>query len=133
MKQTENERLFEVAFVLIQENAFLRGFILKPIERTQFLLKNSTRDFQSSPPFQRSTCFYVTITGDFERFQYFNFETNFLKNENLFQKIGQRFLAEVTEIENATFPYNTTLSKANVKTNRMVSAKWTYHKKQFCH
>ena len=25
-------------------------------------------------------CFYVTITGNFEHFQYFNFETNFLKN-----------------------------------------------------
>ena len=38
------------------------------------LLKNSTRDFWNSPPFERSTCFYVTITGNFENFQYFNSE-----------------------------------------------------------
>ena len=28
----------------------------------------------------------MTISGTFERFQYFHFETNFLKNRNLFQK-----------------------------------------------
>ena len=33
-----------------------------------------------------SGIFYVTITGNFDCFQYFNFETNFLKNENLFLK-----------------------------------------------
>ena len=30
--------------------------------------------------------FYVTISGHFERFQYFNFETDFLENENFLQK-----------------------------------------------
>ena len=39
----------------------------------------------------RSTRFYVTISGDFERFQYFNFEKRFLENEILFQKIGVPF------------------------------------------
>ena len=29
-----------------------------------------------------------------------------------------------------TFPYKTALSEANVKTNRMGSTKWTYHKEQ---
>ena len=38
-------------------------------------------------------CFYVTISGNFERFQYFNFETNFLENENLFQKTGVPFFS----------------------------------------
>ena len=47
---------------------------------------NGTRDFQTSPPFERSVCFYVTICESFKRFQYFNFETNFLEDENLFQK-----------------------------------------------
>ena len=50
--------------------------------------KNGTRDFQNSIPFERSACFYVTNSESFKRFQYFNFETNFLKNENLFQKTG---------------------------------------------
>ena len=48
-------------------------------------LENSARDFQYIPLFQRSACFYVKITGHFDCFQYFNFETNFLKKENVFQ------------------------------------------------
>ena len=32
--------------------------------------------------------FYVFVSGNFERFQYFNFEIDFLENENLFQKAG---------------------------------------------
>ena len=43
-------------------------------------------DFQKNPPLERSACFYVRISGTFERFQYFNFETVSLENENLFQK-----------------------------------------------
>ena len=56
----------------------LRGFILKPTETAYVLLKNSTRHFW------HWHLFYVTITGNFET----NFETNFLKSENLFYKIG---------------------------------------------
>ena len=68
----------------------------------------------------------MTTTGNFERFQYF--ETNFLKNQNPFQKTGVRFLGESNKIENATFPYKTALLEANVKTNRLGSAKGTYYK-----
>ena len=32
--------------------------------------------------------FFVTIRRNFERFQYFNFETDFLENEKYFQKTG---------------------------------------------
>ena len=78
--------------------------------------------------FKRSACFYETISENFERFQYFNFATDFLENENLFQKIGVLFLVESTKIENASFPYKTAISEANVKTNRMASTKSTYHK-----
>ena len=83
----------ELLFVLTFKNAFFRVFILKPIEIAQVLLKNCTRDFQNSPPFERSACFYVTISESFKRFQYFNFETNFLENENLFQKTGVPFFS----------------------------------------
>ena len=65
----------------------------------------------------------MTISGNFERFQYFSFETNSLENENLFQKLEYRFLVESTMIESASFPYKTAISKANVKTNRMVGTK----------
>ena len=70
------------------------------------------------------THFYVTITKDFEHFQCFNFETSFLKNENLFRKVGVPFFS----CESALFPFKASLSKVNVKTNRMGSKKRTYHK-----
>ena len=72
----------------------------------------------------------MIITGDFERFQYFNLEINFLKNANTFKKLEYSFLVERTKIDNITFPYKTALSKANLKTNRMGSTKLTHHKEQ---
>ena len=35
----------------------------------------------------------MTITGDFERFQYFNFEASFLKKENFSGKTGVPFFS----------------------------------------
>ena len=75
-----------MVLVLTLENAFLKGFILKSSERVQILQKNGTREFQNNPPFPRSAWFYETLSGNFERFLYFNFEADFLENENLFQK-----------------------------------------------
>ena len=43
----------------------------------------------------------MTIRGNFERFQYFDFESDFPENENLFQKTGVPVLLERTKIENA--------------------------------
>ena len=66
IQKIENERLlfsgsftakFELVFVLTQENAFFRGFILKSTEIAWAVLKSGTRDFQNSPQFERSTCF----------------------------------------------------------------------------
>ena len=55
----------------------------------------------------------MTITGNFERFQYFNFETNFL--EKIFsKKLEYPILIESTKIENVAFSYKTALSEANV-------------------
>ena len=55
----------------------------------------------------------MAIFGNFEHFQYFNFETNFLKNENHFQKnLEYRFLVESAKIENAIFRHKTVLSEA---------------------
>ena len=50
-------------------------------------------DFQNSPQFERSACFYVTISGNFERFQYFKFETNFLEIKSPFQKTKVLFFS----------------------------------------
>ena len=80
-----------VGFCLNNGKRFPRGFILKPIERAYVLLKNRTRDFPNGPPFERLAYFYVPISGNFERLQYFNFETDFLQIENIFQKIPYRY------------------------------------------
>ena len=45
-----------------------------------------------------------------------------------FKKLEYCVLVESAKTENATFPYKTTLSKANVNKNRMGSTKWTYRK-----
>ena len=45
---------FELVFVLHWKTLFLRGLILKQTERACALLKNGFRDFQNSPPFERS-------------------------------------------------------------------------------
>ena len=44
------------------------------------------------------------------------------------KKLEYRFLVETTKIESTSFPFKTALSEANVKTNRMATTKWTYHK-----
>ena len=72
----------------------------------------------------------MTISENFEHFQYFNYETDFLENENFFQKTGVPFLVEPTKIEKASFPYKTAISEAIVKTNRMVTTKLAYHREQ---
>ena len=48
--------------------------------------------------------------------------------KTVFIKLKYSFLAESTKIENASFPYKTAISEANVKTNRMASTKWIYYK-----
>ena len=54
----------------------------------------------------------------------------FCKKKIFFEKLEYSFLVESTKIENASYPYKTTISEANVKTNRMVNTKWTYHKER---
>ena len=65
-----------------------------------------------------------------EPFHYFNFETDFLENESLFEKLEYCFLVERTNTENASFTYKTAISEVNVKANRIVSTKWTYHRER---
>ena len=54
----------------------------------------------------------------------------FWKTKTFFIKLEYRFVVESTKIENASFPYKTAISEANVKTNGMVSKKWIYFKEQ---
>ena len=52
----------------------------------------------------------------------------FWKTKTFFKKLEYRLLVETTKIENTSFPLKTTLSEANVKTNRMTTTKWTFTK-----
>ena len=96
---------------------FLRVFIFKPTERAYVLLKSSTGDFQSNPPFERSACIYVTISENFGNFQFF---------KPFFKKLEYRFSVERTKIKKISFQYKSAISEANVKTNRMVTRKCEY-------
>ena len=64
--------------------------------------------------------FLYAISGSYERFQYFNFEINFLVQESFFEKLEYRFLVENTDIENAALPYKTAILETNVKANRPI-------------
>ena len=52
----------------------------------------------------------------------------FWKTKPFFKKLEYSFLVETTKIESTSFPFKTALSEANVKTNRMATTKWAYHK-----
>ena len=54
----------------------------------------------------------------------------FWKTKIFLRKLEDRFLVESTKIENASFPDKTTISEANVKKNKTVTTKWTYHKER---
>ena len=54
----------------------------------------------------------------------------FWKTKTFSKKLEHFFLVESTKIESASFPYQTGISEANVRTKRIVSKKWTYHKQQ---
>ena len=45
-----------------------------------------------------------------------------------YEKLEYRFLVEITKNENTSFSLKIALLEANVKTNRMATTNWTYHK-----
>ena len=118
-----------------RNRSFISAFLicmtvpLKPTERAQILLKNGSRDFQNSSPYERLACFYVTIQS-VKVLNVVNTLTLiqiFWKTKIFFKKLEDCFLVETTKIENTSFPFKTARSEANAKTNRMVTTKWTYH------
>ena len=48
--------------------------------------------------------------------------------KTFFKNLEYGFLVEATKIGNTPFAFNTALSESNIKTNRMATTKWTYHK-----
>ena len=73
---------------------------------------------------------YEDHSENFDHFQCFNFETDFLENKFFFQKLEDCFLVERTKIKKASSPYKTAVSEANVKSNKMVTTKWAYHRER---
>ena len=73
-----------LVFVLSLENTFSERFHFKANRKSIGSSKTGTRDFQNSTPFERSAYFAVAVSKDFKRFQYFNFEADFVENENFF-------------------------------------------------
>ena len=71
---------FELVFVLTQEIGF----------SYRFYFEVNRKSIGSS---KRLICFYMTSIGNFERFQHFNLETNFLKNANPFKKTAVPFFS----------------------------------------
>ena len=61
-----------------------------------------------------------------DAFNTLTLEKIFWKTKTLFKNQEYHFLVEITKIENATYRYDTALSEAKVKKNRMGSTKWTY-------
>ena len=58
----------------------------------------------------------MTITGDFERFQYYNFETSNVKKRKPFLKNWSTiYLVEIASVGYVTFPYKMTSSKAMLR------------------
>ena len=55
----------------------------------------------------------------------------FWKTKIFFKKLEYRFLLEITAIKNATFPYNTALSKDNL--NRTEYKMDLSQREEFCH
>ena len=54
----------------------------------------------------------------------------FWKTKTFLKKLEYHFLVESTKIESTSFPYKTSILETNVKTNRMVTTKWTYHEER---
>ena len=115
----------ELVFVLTLENVFYKRFYFKANRKSIGFLKNGARNFQNSPPFERSASFQ----WKFWTFSTFQLKNKFSGKQSSFSlKLDFRFLVESTKIENTSFSYKTAMSAAYVKINRMVSTKWTYHK-----
>ena len=71
----------------------------------------------------------MTISENFECFQgNFTLKQIFWKTKTFFKKLEYDFLVEATKIENTPFSFKAALPEASVKTNRMATTKWSYHK-----
>ena len=73
----------------------------------------------------------MTITENAERFQYFNFEKNFLKYENFIQTVEDYFSVQSTNMRTQHIHKKIALPDANINAKRMGSAKLTNQRERY--
>ena len=92
---------------------------------TSYKFKFTNYEFKSTSYEFKCTSYEFKFTG-YELSQRVASSNPWVTILNL--RVASRLLVESTKIENASFPYKTVISEANVKINRILSKKWTYHK-----
>ena len=131
MVAPSSKEKFGLLFVLTLENTFSQRFHFKAIRKS---IGSSKKPYQGFSKFLRLRDRHVFMRQSQKVLNVFNILTlkvTFWKTKTFFQKkLEYRFLVESTKIENASFPYKTAISEANVKTNKMVTSKWTYQKER---
>ena len=85
--------------------------------------------FKIEPHFSDQHIFIWQSVEILNFFNIFTLKPIFWKTKTFFKKLDC-FLVESTNIENASFPYQNTMSGANIKTHGIMSTKWTYHKQR---
>ena len=92
------------------------------------LLQNGTRIFKIALRLRDRHVFMCQPVKVSNVFNALTLKQILWKTKSFFKKLEYSFLVETTNIENTSFQFKTALSEANVKTNGMVTTKWTYHK-----
>ena len=107
------------------KHSFSLWLSLKPNRKSTDSSKRRYSTFSKCPSVWEIDMFLLEI---FTIFNILTLHQIFWRTKNFFKKLEYVFLVESIKIENATLPYKTALSEANIKTNRMESTKWSYHK-----
>ena len=107
------------------KHSFSLWLSLKPNRKSTDSSKRRYSAFSKCPSVWEIDMFLLEI---FTIFNILTLHQIFWITKNFFKKLEYVFLVESIKIENATLPYKTALSEANIKTNRMESTKWSYHK-----
>ena len=116
-------------FVLTFENAFSESFHFKATRKSIGSSKKSVLGiFKIALRLRDRHVFMSQSVKVSNVFNTLTLKQIFWKTKTFFKKLEYRFLVETTKIENTSFPFKTALSEANVKTNRIATTKWTYHK-----
>ena len=121
---------FGLFFVLTLEKDFSERFHFKANRKSKGSSKKITRVFKIALRLRGRPIFRWQSEEISNVFNTLTLRQIFWKTKTFFKKLEYRFLVEHTKTENASIPYKTAISEANVKTNRMVSTKWTYHKEE---